>query len=301
MDEHQKINVNRYLCTTNHNNNKSINVNNLKNNHNNINEIQKNDILSKDLRDIGIYLPEEVDDDAAPEEYDEFGNLIEYDDEGEPVVLSKQDRNLLKMVEHQQNAQALTDKIRGIDESNLFGNVPVRDIAEAQQEWDHAEYENKQKMLGDITHIDLEDKVPERVELYNEISNRFSVVDDERHIHFRDEDEPSTSSSSEPHFSDQIPAINIASNDDLSTRISKIRQRLQKNQSLSGRLTVEDINKMYQLYREDPELNSAESLAQRFSLDVGATKNMLQYFAVPIVVKYNTGVKSGHWSVIFEQ
>ncbi|GAM24725.1 hypothetical protein SAMD00019534_079000 [Acytostelium subglobosum LB1] len=289
------LNANRSLATltrcytsvANNNNNNNIN-NNAINNTENDNDrpvdssssIQQHAHLDKNLRGIGVYLPGERD------EYEDDEDNEEFDD-----GMDERDRRLLAMVEDQQRNNPL-----------LMGVMPqqhkvddYQSFEQLEERW-QVEYEKKQEALDQMTPSDFTEKNDQKVELYNTISNRFSVVDESQHIHFNKPEDNQI-----PHYSDQLPDVNIESNDDLSTRISKIKQRMVKNKVASGRVTMDIMNTIYQLHREDPVTNNAQTLAQRFALDTKATESLLKYFTVPIIVKYNTGVKSGHWSVVFEK
>eukprot|EP01133_Synstelium_polycarpum_P014385 gene14385-16974_t len=102
-------------------------------------------------------------------------------------------------------------------------------------------------------------------------------------------------------FSDDMPPVNIEANDNVSDRLAKIKQKLLKDKLIEGKLSVEEINEFYELHREDALTNDVEALSKRFRLDTKTASNLLRYYSVPVIVKYNTGMKSGHWSVIFEK
>ncbi|KAF2077168.1 hypothetical protein CYY_001553 [Polysphondylium violaceum] len=148
-------------------------------------------------------------------------------------------------------------------------------------------FTEKRDIVSKITRDDFIFKDQEGVDLYTKVSDQFipadAIVNHENPILLKNED------TVEP------------TRDNISARLSKIKQRISKEKLKTGRLSGDKIENLFSLYREDPIKNSVDSLSKQFDVDPKVLENVFKYATVPIVVKLNTGLKTAHWNVIFEK
>ncbi|KAN0037223.1 hypothetical protein ACTFIV_002559 [Dictyostelium citrinum] len=167
-------------------------------------------------------------------------------------------------------------------------------------------YQEKMKTLDSMDQADFIYKDKEKVDLYNKISDNFIKAD----THF---ETPFETTDKQLENNELLKPIGLSSmitndssfnkvtqSDDISSRISKIKQRIQKDKLTNHRINGENLVNLFSLYREDPIINNPQSLAKKFNLSEKSVENLLKYTTIPIIVKFNTGIKSGHWNVIYE-
>ncbi|EGG17120.1 hypothetical protein DFA_08102 [Cavenderia fasciculata] len=296
----------------------------------------KPSVLSKELRELGVYLPEEMEDAYYEEEFEEEddeeidGEDEEVDksqgEEDDIIDLDKKKKN--ELTEQEYRMKKLLDMVKLQEKHNpvIFEQAQSKTYEELQAEWEEQQYQKKVEALNKIDfNQEFIVKDTDRSNLFDTVNNQFTAIDrSNNQIQFKNDNNNSVNNnnnqnnnsgnSSSPritsrrqHFNqldksnDDLPDVDISRNDDLSTRLSKIKNKLAKDKMISGRLNVEELSNFYELYRTDPQTNNSQSLADKYSITNDTAQQLLKYYSVPVIVKYNTGTKSAHWSVTFEQ
>ncbi|KAN0035142.1 hypothetical protein ACTA71_004401 [Dictyostelium dimigraforme] len=202
---------------------------------------------------------------------------------------------------HELSNKHSVDLLNGVDEFDSFEEIE-RKVEEKLK----LKYQEKMKTLDSMDEADFIYKDKEKVDLYNKISENFIKADTHFETPFETTDrqlennqllKPMGLSSM---IANDSPFNKVSQNDDISSRISKIKQRIQKDKLTNHRINGENLVNLFSLYREDPILNNPQSLAKKFNLSEKSVENLLKYATIPIIVKFNTGIKSGHWNVIYE-
>ncbi|KAM9965115.1 hypothetical protein ACTFIW_004916 [Dictyostelium discoideum] len=310
----------------------SNNNNNNKINENSNNEKDENLIipsrskLSKELESLGAYLPneeytEEVEFDDDEEYYEDENdnnenNEIKEEEKEEEVenqlnekgVIIKGGVKFQDMIYRIKENHELSNK-HSIDLFNDVGEMDsFEEIERKVEERLKKKYQEKMEILDSMDQSDFIYKDNEKVDLYNKISENFIKADTHFETPFEITDKQLENNQlikpnglSSMIISNSDSAFNkVTQSDDISSRISKIKQRIQKDKLTNHRINGEDLVNLFSLYREDPILNNAQFLAKKFNLSEKSVENLLKYTTIPIIVKFNTGIKSGHWNVIYE-
>ncbi|KYQ90330.1 hypothetical protein DLAC_08937 [Tieghemostelium lacteum] len=236
--------------------------------------------LSKELEDLGVYLPkdEEYYDDVD-EEYDEP------EEKEQEVTLDNNEKSLDDMLYKIKNNYELQESQKEFLRDEDFESF--EQMEKRIEENLKKKYKEKVQNLSELSQIDPRYKDEEQVKFYNKLSENFIPVDQ----HYHHQPPPSGST---------LDSRAMDSND-VTSRISKIKERIQKEKLNRGRLSFEEIENLFSLYREDPKKYNLEVLADKFAINQHVLTNILRYSTTPIVVRYNTGLKTAHWNVIFEK
>ncbi|EGC28289.1 hypothetical protein DICPUDRAFT_90989 [Dictyostelium purpureum] len=313
----------------NHFNNKNIIYRNFSNSIDNNNDNKPKFRISKELESLGVYYSSEENNTEFTEDYEENEDEDVHDEKEDQTVQKQYHEHFQKLnqedltqfgnfEEYLQNGKKFQDMIYRIKDNFEQSQVERKRLSLEDLEFESFEdlekkiekkmadqYEEKEKKLSTLTESDFLDYDKNKVEVFNKVSDSFISAKTHFETPFENTEKRLESNQIKdlPEGIDNMmtDGLSIDQRGGIASRISKIKQKISKEKLNVNRISGEDLNELFSLYREDPINNNAESLSKKYNVNQKSIENLLKYTTIPIIVKYNTGLKTGHWNVVFEK